>query len=96
MRREPRKILLGIKEQDGKEVFTRAGVLRISKTTFISAWLVINTVRLYLSNSFDLIYNPAYQTAIITTFFMIWSYYKTKDKMIKQVKEEGFLYEGEN
>jgi len=88
-----RELFLGIEEVDGKEKVSKAGILRLSKTLFLSGWLLLNIGRIGLEEATTIIYNPVYQTGVISTFLMTYGYYRSKDDIIKLTKENEYLHE---
>lgn len=93
-RRNTRKLLLGIKEdENGEEKVTKSGVLRITKTLFIASWAIITAAQLYINNAFQLLNNPAYQSAILSTFLLTLGYFTSKNEVLKLVRQEDYLIE---
>ena len=88
-----RELFLGIEKVDGREKVSKAGILRVSKTLFISGWILLNLAKISLTDATQIIYKPVYQTGIISTFLMTYGYYRSKDDVIQLTRKNNYLYE---
>ena len=88
-----RELFLGIEEVEGKEKVSKAGILRVSKTLFLAGWILLNIGRIALEDSTQILYNPIYQTGIISSFLMTYGYYRSKNDIIQLTKQNDYLHE---